>query len=148
MDFRGKVDVKMYFDLLTQHSTAHLYHPLILQTPAPFPWFRCACRMAALMRATRVPSFLFVLLVFVISFVHVTLSLIQYDRQTLLDIRLSLGKDSFTNLNYTFRITSSDCSGPFVVPPLCLPARRRKKKRGERGAEGSVLLLTFYGPWM
>ena len=32
----------------------------------------------------------------------------------------------------TFRSTSTNCSGPFVVPPLCLPSRRRKKKRGPR----------------
>ena len=88
--------------------------------------------MAASTRAPQKPGFLFVILVFVTCFVNVILSFIQYDRQTLLDIKLSLGKDYFTNFNSTFRSASSDCGWPFVVPPLCLPARRRKKKRGRR----------------
>lgn len=71
---------------------------------------------------------LFVLLLLVVCFVNVAVSLIQYDQQTLLDIRFALGKDYYTNFNSTFRSTSSDCSGLFVVPPLRLPIRRRKKK--------------------
>ena len=47
--------------------------------------FRCACSMAALKRApSLLPSFLFALVLLV---VHVAVSLIQYDQQTLLDIR-------------------------------------------------------------
>ena len=60
------------------------------------------------------------------------MSLIQYDQQTLLDIRSSLGKDYFTKFNSTFQSMSSDCSGLFVNPFLCLPTKQRKKKRGRR----------------
>ena len=60
----------------------------------------CACSMAAMMRAlSPLPSFLFVLLLLEVCFVHVAVSLIQYDQQTLLDIRSSLGKDYFTKFN-------------------------------------------------
>lgn len=93
----------------------------------------CACSMAALTRAPSLTWVLFVMFVFVTCFIHTTVSLIQYDQQTLRDIRSSLGEDYLTNFYSTFRsnVMCLDCSELLVVNPS-RPSRRRKKKRGCR----------------
>lgn len=74
-------------------------------------------------------SFLFIILFIifiVLIFAHTALSLIQYDRQALLGVRSALDKNFFS-------IYRSTCCDPFVLPPLCLPIRRRRRrKRGKR----------------
>ena len=71
-------------------------------------------------------SFMFIIVFIVSFFVRTALSLIQYDRLALLEIRSSLKTEFFS----TYR---SACCDSFVLPPVCLPIRRRKrKKRGKR----------------
>src|SRR4029434_1855763 len=75
-------------------------------------------------------SFMFITVFIVCFFVHTALSRIQYDRLALLEIRSSLNTEFFS----THR---SACCGSFVLPPVCLPIRRRRRK--QRGKRAGIL---------
>jgi len=71
----------------------------------------------------RVQYVVLFIIVFIVSiFAHTALSLIQYDRQALLDVRASIDTNFFSDYQRT------SCK-PIVLPPLCC---QRKKKRGKR----------------
>jgi len=82
--------------------------------------------VALTMAPPSVCSFLFNVVFIVSIFAHTALSLIQYDRQALLDACASIRTNFFSD----YRSTS--CK-PFVLPPVCcLPTHsQRKKKRGK-----------------
>ena len=67
-------------------------------------------------------SFMFITCFLVCFFVHTALSLIQYDRLALLEIRSSLNTEFLSSYR-------SACCGSFVLPPVCLPIRRRRRKK-------------------
>ncbi|KAJ8361755.1 hypothetical protein AAFF_G00427850, partial [Aldrovandia affinis] len=75
-------------------------------------------------------SFVFIIICIVLIFVCTALSLIQYDRQALLEVCSSLDTDFFS-------IYRSTCCDPFVLPLLCLLIRRRRRKR--RGKRAGIL---------
>ncbi|KAJ8366248.1 hypothetical protein AAFF_G00364990 [Aldrovandia affinis] len=86
---------------------------------------RCAVGMAP--HSTR--SFVFIIICIVLIFVCTALSLIQYDRQALLEVRSAL--------DTLFSTHRSTCCDSFVLPLLCLPIRRRRRKR--RGKRAGIL---------
>ena len=80
--------------------------------------------VALTMALLTIRSFLFIIVFITFIFARTARSLIQYDRQALLDVCSSMGKDFFTPYQTL-------CGDSFVLPPPCLRRQRRRKKRGK-----------------
>src|SRR4029434_4353678 len=76
------------------------------------------------------PALCLLLFLLFVVFVHTALSVIQYDRLALLEMRSSLNTEFFS----TYR---SACCGSFVPPLVCIPIRRRRRKK--RGKQTGIL---------
>ena len=77
--------------------------------------------VALTMALLTIRSFLFIIVFITFIFARTARSLIQYDRQALLDVCSSMGKDFFTPYQTL-------CGDSFVLPPPCLRRQRRRKK--------------------
>jgi len=71
--------------------------------------------VALTMALCTIRRFLFITIFIVSVFAHAALSLIQYDRQALLDVRVSIGTDFFSD--FFSDCWSTSCK-PFVLGPI------------------------------